>query len=266
MFIGNVINILMVILGIIFVIACSGSMLYYWRKRITKVDIIDDENILLRYFVQPQFNNFGDLIGYECLIREKNDKNEWKLPIDFNHLSLKKSIILLEDILDKLPNNAVNISINLQYSQLISANFRYFIRWAIAKVSTRNLIIECSVDELVKNIKLERNIKLGKEYGMQLAINNLNSSYGSLAKIEWLLPEIDILKVSIKYFKKANEDDWLDLNLGFWTKFAKQKNIRLILVGIETAEDKDLAEKLRINLRQGYFFGKPIDVYDLNNI
>lgn len=58
MFIGNVINILMVILGIIFVIACSGSMLYYWRKRITKVDISDDENILLRYFVQPQFNNF----------------------------------------------------------------------------------------------------------------------------------------------------------------------------------------------------------------
>lgn len=63
-------------------------------------------------------------------------------------------------------------------------------------------------------------------------------------------------------FRKESPDEWLDLNLQFWNKLAKENQIELILVGIENDEDEQLAEKLQIDSRQGYLFGRPENIQE----
>lgn len=102
---------------------------------------------------------------------------------------------------------------------------------------------------------------MGRNYGMQFSVNNVGSELNDLKSIEWLLPEVDILKASMRSFRKEDPHEWLDLNLQFWNRLARENHIKLVLVGIENATDQALAEQLQIDARQGYLFGKPEDVH-----
>lgn len=248
---------LMLILTVVIVAA------YYWKTRYKGSNYLRDDEIPLRYFIQRQVDGNGKTIGYECLLRTQNDQGQWVLPKQLESLPLQRVIFLLESTFKSLTNEPLTISINLTYNQILSRDFRYFVRWAITKVGPMQLAVEFSVKELKRNFNrraLRRQIQIGRGYGMRFAVNNVGSSLNDLKKIEWLLPEIDILKASMSSFRKEDPNEWLDLNLQFWNKLAKENAIELVLVGVENESDQALAEKLQINTRQGYLFGRPEDV------
>lgn len=127
-----------------------------------------------------------------------------------------------------------------------------------------NLAVEISIKAMEKRVNrrlLRQQIQMGRNYGMQFSVNNVGSELNDLKSIEWLLPEIDILKASMRSFRKEDPHEWLDLNLQFWNRLARKNHIKLVLVGIENATDQALAEQLQIDARQGYLFGKPEDVH-----
>lgn len=49
-----------------------------------------------------------------------------------------------------------------------------------------------------------RQITNAKEYGVRIAIDNADSELTSLHNIEWLLPAVDILKCSMRSFRKED--------------------------------------------------------------
>ena len=61
-------------------------------------------------------------------------------------------------------------------------------------------------------------------------------------------------------FRKETPDEWLDLNLQFWNKLAQEHQIELVLVGVENEDDQALADQLKIEVRQGFSFGKPENI------
>lgn len=94
---------------------------------------------------------------------------------------------------------------------------------------------------------------------MRFDIDNVGSTLDSLKNIQWLLPQVDSLKCSMRSFRKADASVWLDLNLQFWNRLSQDNHIQLILMGVEDAADEQLAEQLKIPVRQGYRFGRPIN-------
>lgn len=237
---------------------------YFWKTRYQGGNYLRDPHVPLRYFIQKQVDRHGRITGYECLLRTQDAAGQWTLPQDFNSLPLRRVIDLLEDTFVSLPTEPVTLSIKLTYQQISSRDFEYFIRWAITKIEPMNLAVEISIKAMEKRVNrrlLRQQIQMGRNYGMQFAVNNVGSELNDLKSIEWLLPEIDILKASMRSFRKEDPHEWLDLNLQFWNRLARKNHIKLVLVGIENATDQALAEQLQIDARQGYLFGKPEDVH-----
>lgn len=232
----------------------------YARTRKRSAVYYDNQELKLQYFVQKQVDYRNRVTGYECLLRQREDDGTWILPKDMDGLPLQRVIQLLEYTFQSLPKEQFALSINLSYKQVMSPDFNYFVRWAISNISPMTLTVEVHVDKRLSKVNqliFRRRIQQAHSYGMKLAMDNVGADMSNLKNIEWLLPEIDILKCSMRDFRKADSSVWLDLNLQFWNRLATEHHIQLMLMGIENEVDEALAEQLKINWRQGYLFGKP---------
>lgn len=235
---------------------------YYWQSRKTNNNYLENKEFKLRYFIQKQVDYSGKTIGYECLLRQQNPDSTWSLPANLDSLPLQRVVFLLEETFKSLPTEPIMLSINLEYNQIISSDFQYFVRWAISKIEPMQLSIEYTTNDAVrfKNRYLfEKRIREARNYGMQFSIDNVSSELQSLKNIEWMLPFVDNIKCSMRAFRKDDPTIWLDLNLQSWNKISQENNINLILMGIENEADEALAEQLNIKTRQGYLFGHPIN-------
>lgn len=247
------------ITALIFIILIT---VYYWRSRKKGSNYLESKDFDLRYFIQKQVDSNGNTIGYECLLRQYHDDGSWSLPKQLDSLPLQRVVFLLEDTFKSLPVEKIRLSINLEYNQIISSDFQYFVRWAISKIEPMQLSIEYTSAYGPKHINrhlFEKRIKEAKKYGMEFSIDNVNSEMKSLKQIEWMLPFVDTIKCSMRSFRKEDPNAWLNLNLQSWNKISQENNIELILMGIENEDDEDLATLLKIKTRQGYLFGHPED-------
>lgn len=235
---------------------------YYWQSRKTNNNYLENKEFKLRYFIQKQVDYSGKTIGYECLLRQQNPDATWSLPSQLDSLPLQRVVFLLEETFKSLPTEPIMLSINLEYNQIISSDFQYFVRWAISKIEPMQLSVEYTSSNTTKfknRYLFEKRIREARNYGMQFSIDNVSSELQSLKNIEWMLPFVDNIKCSMRAFRKDDPSIWLDLNLQSWNKISQENNINLILMGIENEADEALAEQLNIKMHQGYLFGHPIN-------
>lgn len=236
--------------------------LYFYHSRQRSNNYLGKKELKLRYFIQKQVDHTGALTGYECLLRQQQPDGSWQLPQQLETLPLQRVIFLLETTFKSLPTEAIQLSINLSYQQIISPEFDYFVRWAVSKITPMRLAVELNVipnEHYYHKNHFLACIRRGRQYGMQFEIDHIGADNEDLNSIEWMMPVIDTLKCSMRSFRKKDRSQWLDLNLQFWNHFATEKHINLVLTGIENDEDEALAEQLHIDLRQGYRFGRPIN-------
>lgn len=237
-------------------------VIYYYRSRKRSNNYLGKQQLELRYFIQNQVDYHGRLIGYECLLREHDADGEWRLPRELETLPLQRMIFLLQDTFKSLSKDPITLSINLEYEQIVSDEFDYFVRWAISNIEPMHLNVEYTAgrnSELLNKRRFKHHIQAARDYGMHFSIDNVGSELSNLNDIEWMLPVTDTLKCSMRSFRKTDPDEWLDLNLQFWNHLSQERHIKLVLTGIEDKQDEALAQQLQIDIRQGYLFGHPID-------
>lgn len=242
------------------IIAIITVVVVYWDSRKSNNNYLENKELKLRYFIQKQVDYTGKTIGYECLLRQQNPDSTWSLPSNLDSLPLQRVVFLLETTFKSLPAEPITLSINLEYNQIISSDFQYFVRWAISKIEPMNLSVEFTPGQVryfENRYLFEKRIREARNYGMQFSIDNVGSDSKDFKDIEWMLPFIDNIKCSMRNFRKEDPNIWLDLNLQSWNRIAQENNINLILMGIEDKNDESLAEQLNIKTRQGYLFGHP---------
>ncbi|CAJ1228460.1 diguanylate cyclase [Levilactobacillus zymae] len=235
---------------------------YFWYSRRQSNNYLENQDFDLRYFIQKQVDYRGRVTGYECLLRQRQADGSWRLPKELGSLPLQRVIFLLEDTFKSLPNEPITLSINLEYEQIVSPEFRYFVRWALSKIEPMNLAVEYTARKPTQAYQKPlflRRVHEARQYGMHFDIDNVGADLDNLRNIEWLLDEVDTLKCSMRVFRKTDPNVWLDLNLQFWNQLSQRRHINLVLMGIEDQADEHLAEQLNIRLRQGYRFGRPVD-------
>lgn len=236
--------------------------IYFYHSRQRSNNYLGKEEFVLRYFIQPTVDDCGKLTGYECLLREQEPDGSWRLPQQLETLPLQRVIFLLESTFKVLPEEPIQLSINLDYDQIISPEFDYFVRWAISKISPMQLAVELSLktdQRYPYHATFLRHIKTGQSYGMRFEVDNLGAESANMQMINWMVGVIDTLKCSMRAFRKTDANQWLDLNLQSWHRFAEEQHMQLVLTGIENEADEALASQLNIGLRQGYRFGRPSD-------
>lgn len=254
-------TVLLGITGVAVVVLVATIAIYFWYSRKSSNNYLENHEIELRYFIQKQVDFRGHTTGYVCLLRQHNADGSWSLPRQLDSLPLQRVIFLLEDTFKSLPTEPITLSINLEYDQIISPDFRYFVRWAISKITPMSLAVEYTAnhqDHINKRL-LRRRVREARSYGMRFDIDNVGSTLANLKSVEWLLPEVDSLKCSMRSFRKEDPSVWLDLNLQFWNRLSQDNDIQLILMGVEDEADEQLAEQLKIRVRQGYRFGRPMN-------
>lgn len=237
--------------------------LYFYHSRRRSINYLAvTEPGELRYFIQKQVGTDGQLAGYECLLRQRQTDGRWRLPENLETLPLQRVISLLDRTFETLPDEPIDLAINLELTQVLSPEFDYFVRWAISKIEPMHLVVELRATSdwrVIDRPRVLRRIRAARANGMHLAIDDIGADQDYLDRIQWLLPEVDMLKASMPAFRKGEANEWLDLNLMFWRRLARELGIHLILLGVESDDDEALASQLDIQLQQGYRFGRPQD-------
>ncbi|KRM71175.1 EAL domain-containing protein [Lacticaseibacillus brantae] len=248
---------------LVLVLIAGGTIaIFFYQSRRRSRNYLAKNESELRYFIQQQVDSHGEITGYECLLRQEDESGHWRLPMHMETLPLQRVIFLLDGVFVNLPKVPYTLAINLEYEQIISPEFDYFVRWAQSRIAPMKLVIELTVNPDARyrqHRRFLRQVAAARAYGAEFAIDNVGNRQVDLKAIEWMLPQTDLIKASMRQFRKE-DGQWLDLNLQFWRRLAEDHQIDLMLIGVEDDQDVELAKLLNITHLQGYRYGRPVDV------
>ncbi|WP_143462835.1 EAL domain-containing protein [Levilactobacillus enshiensis] len=215
---------------------------------------------MYRYFLQPQLDvSNNSLIGYELLIRQQVD-GKWVLPHNFASIPISVQADLINRTAQKLALKIGSVSFNVNQSQFIDPTIANAIIAAQRHIYPINLVLEVTeerTDEKVSNQQIIDQVHFFDEHLIQLSLDDIGTGVNTYDHLEPILPYASEIKFAMQNFRQENRENEIPEALAFWDKIAKQYKLRLILEGVENEEEHDMANDLEIDLRQGWFYGKP---------
>jgi FOG: EAL domain len=153
-----------------------------------------------------------------------------------------------------------SVSVNINRNQLMDKEVRDAIIEAQRILRPLRLVVELTEDVPDKpwpNSELIPLIKDFIDYGMDFSLDDCGTGVNQLDQIQDMVPLASEIKFAIQNFGEKLRDPDIEDKVIFWRDFCKKNNLRFILEGIEDENDDALADSLKIDLRQGYFYGKP---------
>lgn len=215
---------------------------------------------MYRYFIQPQLNKFNNtLIGYELLMKKKT-ADGWRPPFNFSEVPSHEMAEVLVATTKQLSLKIGSVSVNLNRQQLMDDEVREAIIQSQNLLRPLKLVVELTEEpggEKWTNDQLIPLIKQFVDYGMEFSLDDVGTGENKLDQIKELVPYASEMKFAIQNFKAKLRDPNIEDKVIFWRDFTNKHNLRFILEGIEDETDDKLADKLDIDIRQGYYYGKP---------
>ncbi len=220
----------------------------------------EDHEIMYRYFLQPQLDVLNNsLIGYELLIRQQVD-GKWVLPHNFESIPIDIQADLIARTAQKLMLKIGSVSFNVNQRQFIDPTIAQAIIKAQVQIYPVNLVLEVTeevTDKKVTNKQIIDQVHYFDEHGIQLSLDDIGTGVNTYDHLEPILSYASEIKFAMQNFRQEGREDEIPENLKFWKKIAKQYKLRLILEGVENQAEGDMADDLELDLRQGWFYGKP---------
>ncbi|KRK50710.1 diguanylate cyclase phosphodiesterase domain 2 containing protein [Companilactobacillus kimchii DSM 13961 = JCM 10707] len=201
----------------------------------------------------------NSLIGYELLMKEKKPEG-WRPPANFSDVPSHLMAQVLVATTKLLSLKIGSVSVNINRNQLMDEEVRDAIIEAQRILRPLRLVVELTEDTPNKNWSNEEYISLIKEfidYGMDFSLDDCGTGTNQIDQIKDMIPLASEIKFAIQNFGEKLRDPDIESKVIYWRDICKKENIRFILEGIEDEKDDALADKLEIDLRQGYYYGKP---------
>ncbi|WP_125581384.1 EAL domain-containing protein [Levilactobacillus cerevisiae] len=215
---------------------------------------------MYRYFLQPQLDvSNNSLIGYEMLIRQQVD-DKWVLPQDFESIPIDIQADLIQRTAQKLRLKIGSVSYNVNQSQFVDPTIAEAIIAAQQQIYPVNLVLEVTeeeTDKAVSNEQIIEQVHYFDDRGIQLSLDDISTGVNTYDHLKPILPYASEIKFAMQNFRAENRADEIPEHLIFWKKIAKEYKLRMILEGVENQEEADMADDLELDLRQGWFYGKP---------
>ena len=226
-----------------------------------------------KLFYQPQYNQTGDIIGAEALLRWQHPIHGMESPSVYIPIAEESDLILDigQWVLEKachdikkieqlnLPDSFRKISINISAKQLIQHNFQDKVKQAIAQsdICTNRLALELTESLLVENLETSITLITAlKKDGIDCSIDDFGTGYSSLTYLKQI--PAGILKIDRSFVTNIDQSKETAAIASMIINLGKTFNMEVIAEGVETAEELNCLKHLGCQHFQGYYFNEPM--------
>lgn len=278
--------ILILISFILFLLITFIKIIPQIKKINTKKKIkykMNKDKYLLQY--QPIYNPRNkEIIGFEGLLRLLDEENKLVSPYKFipeiekNDMLFDISLWILKKAIEDynkiknykcVSNKNFYISLNISLNEIENDNF---VKQAIEILSKSNLEKNNICLEVIERFKINntnkanKNIKLLRENGFKIAIDDFGIEYSNLDILEKL--HIDTIKIDKNFVDGIGKDIIKNEIVLFISKIAKITNKSVVLEGVEEEHQDTIIKKIENDsiYVQGYYYNKPMYLEDIEKL
>ncbi len=237
-------------------------------------------NQQLKLFYQPQVDDKEQIIGVEALIRWHHPELGLTFPDQFIPLAEETDIILiigrwvLETACAQLKAwknqssaKKLSIAVNVSAKQFYQPGFVDEVREIMAQydIEPTQLKLELTESMVLKEMDtaVAKMLEL-KAIGVVLAMDDFGTGYSSLSYLKNLpFDQIKIDKSFVYGIKKNNNDAFIVHSV---FTLGKLMGINVVAEGVENIEQDELLKSLGCTVFQGYLFGKPVPIEELERL
>jgi len=224
--------------------------------------------------LQGKYNQQKTLIGAEALVR-------WEHP-EYGFISPLKLIDIAEEINLIVPvgnfvlhqactilkawqtnNNSkhLTLAVNLSAQQIWQEDFTDNIIGIIEqyKLDHSKLILEITESVLLRDINdAVKKLFTLKEYGLYLSLDDFGTGYSSLSYLKSL--PIDEIKIDKSFVNDIIDDPQAKVMVKSIVDLGNNFNLNIVSEGVETENQFNALTPYNIDVYQGFYFSKPLDV------
>lgn len=231
-------------------------------------------------YLQPQYNyRDGSISGAEALVRWNSPTGGLIPPGDFIPIFETNGFIvkldenvweqacrLLRQWLDA-GRTPFPISVNVSRADLLRGSVADKLKALIDKYElTADLLrVEITESAYMDNPQqLIMEIQRIREYGFLVEMDDFGSGYSSLNMLKDV--PINVLKTDLKFLDTEGIESRRDQILDSVIRMAHQIGLSVVAEGVETKEQADYLVRLDCEIMQGYYFSKPVPVYQFEQM
>ncbi len=153
------------------------------------------------------------------------------------------------------------VNVNLSVVQLLQADIVDIVEKTIHEVgiNPHNLTLEVTESLAINDMERMKEI-LGsiKKLGVRIALDDFGTGYSSLNHIREI--PFDVIKVDQSFIKDLEKDEYAKSFIKMVSELAEAIGVNLCVEGVETKSQYDILSDMRVNLVQGYYFDRPMQL------
>lgn len=190
---------------------------------------------------------------HELLLRSHDtSQDRWYLPDTFE-IPVWIQIHLLKTVMSH--TTLQNFNVNLTADQFKDLDFAEALtQFAESPDGPDNLTVE--ITDLSDSQTTRRISAIYRAAGMKILIDDVGSD-NDFEIVRNSMPYINGIKFAMQNLRKTTNASELRERVKFWRQVAAENDLTFILEGVETKEDLEMAQELKVANVQGYYFSKP---------
>ena len=228
----------------------------------------------LRPYLQPIADKTGKIVGAEALVRWIHPERRFLSPGTFIPIFEKNGMIVEVDkhmwrctceILSRWQkaNSDLFISVNISPKDFYFVDVVGEIKKLVEEFRLEPSKLRIEITETVMMNDAENRMALLDEFrksGFIVEMDDFGSGYSSLNMLKDM--PVDVLKIDMKFLGKTSDKAKAKTIVKNIINLTKELGIVSLTEGVETAEQYEALEEMGCNLFQGYYFAKPMPVYE----
>lgn len=153
----------------------------------------------------------------------------------------------------------MKINVNLSVVQLLQNDIVEIVEDIIkrTKINPKNLTLEMTenlaVNDMPRMCEIMTRIR---KLGVRIALDDFGTGYSSLNYIREL--PLDVIKVDRTFVSEIAEDDFSKAFVKMVAELADTIGVNICVEGVETGEQDQELENMKVRLVQGYYFDRPM--------
>jgi diguanylate cyclase (GGDEF)-like protein/PAS domain S-box-containing protein len=237
---------------------------------------LEKEQFHLHY--QIQLNSMGMPLSAEALIRWVHPVRGLISPVHFIPLAEDTGLILpigqwvldtacaqLRLWQDEPFTRDLTLAVNVSAKQFHQINFVAQVKETVHRhaINPKLLKLELTESMLVENIEdIIVTMNTLREMGIQFSLDDFGTGYSSLQYLKRLpLNQLKIDQSFVRELSSSSSDRAIVRTI---VAMAESLNLNVIAEGVETEEQRSLLQDIGCNYYQGYLFGKPMPIEQLD--
>jgi polar amino acid transport system substrate-binding protein len=239
---------------------------------------IKDNQFELYY--QPYIDmNSGAIQGAEALLRWKHPEKGLISPMEFIPLAEKTGFIIelgkfvVEEAIKQQKKwelfefHELPIAINLSLREIETGDMVEFVNNLLSKYQINPALIKFEITESVGMVNTEvakKEFLALKKLGVSLALDDFGTGYASFSYLRDF--PLDTLKIDLAFVANIVENQEHQKIVKAMVNLGHNFGLKVIAKGIEDKATHDLIQSYKCDMAQGYYFSKPLPVFEFQEL